>query len=322
VSVREDLVQAARVAVECVTLGRHETCLVVTDSARENIGLALYEAAREVAWETFLLFLPERARDGEEPPPWVGDLMCRMDVVLAPTTQSLTHTAARRAASAAGARVATLPGIRETTLLRCFGPDVDTGAIAERTERVAARLSAARRLRIWTAAGTELELAVDPGSVRGSTGRLCDRGAFDNLPSGEVGLRPAAGSARGRVVVDGSMAAMGELTGTEPIVLDVEGGRVVRVTGGDTAAALERLLADVGPAAFHFAELGIGTNDAARVVGSILEDEKVFGTIYVGLGSDLAAGGSVDVALHLDGVVLSPSIDVDGEPLMREGALV
>jgi leucyl aminopeptidase (aminopeptidase T) len=322
VPVREDLLQAARVAVGCVALGPHESCLVLSDPARENIALALYEAAREVAAASYLLFGPERARDGEEPPAFVAALMRQVDVVLAPTSQSLTHTAARRAACAAGARVATLPGIRETTLLRCFGAEADPAATAERTERVTERLAAARRLRIWTAVGTELELQVEAGSVRGSTGRIDQPGTFDNLPSGEVGLRPAPGTARGRVVVDGSMAAIGDLTGTAPIVLDVEEGRVVRVTGGDTAEALERLLADVGPPACHFAELGIGTNDAARVVGSILEDEKVFGTVYVGLGSDLAAGGGVDVPLHLDGVVLQPNIDVDGRPLMRAGALV
>lgn len=318
-SVREDLLQAARVAVGCVALGPNESCLVLTDPPRENIALALWEAAREVSRETYLVAMPERSRDGEEPPPAVGEMMRQVAVVLAPTTWSLTHTAARRAACAAGARVATLPGIRETTMVRCFGPDVDVRGIAERTRRVAERLAPARHVRVWTTAGTALDFDVVPGSVRGSTGLLEGPGSFDNLPSGEVELRPEPASARGRVVVDGSMAAIGDLTGTDPIVLEIEAGRVTRVTGGDTAAALEQLLAEVGPAAAHFAELGIGTNDAARVVGTVLEDEKVLGTLYVGLGSDLSVGGSVDVPLHLDGVLLFPNVDVDGEAFMREG---
>lgn len=319
---REELLQAARVAIRCVALAPDETCLVLTDPLRENIGLALWEAAREVARESWFVAMPERGRDAEEPPPAIAELMRRVSVVLAPTTYSLTHTAARRAACAAGARVATLPGICETTMVRCFGPAVDVRAIAARTERIAARLAAARHVRVWTAAGTALDLDVAPGSVRGSGGLLERPGMFDNLPSGEVELRPAPGSARGRVVVDGSMAAIGDLAGTEPIVLELEDGRVARVTGGDTAAALEQMLGAFGPAAFHFAELGLGTNHAARVVGSILEDEKALGTAYVGVGSDLSAGGSVDVPLHLDGVLLAPDIDVDGAPFMREGAFV
>ena len=46
-----------------------------------------------------------RATNGAEPPPQVAQLMTKVDVVLCPTSKSLTHTEARRAATAAGARV-------------------------------------------------------------------------------------------------------------------------------------------------------------------------------------------------------------------------
>lgn len=322
-SVRDELLQAARVAVvECVGVQQHESCLVVTDPARENIGRALWEALREVASDVLFVAMPERSRDGEEPPAPVADLMRQVDVVFAPTTYSLTHTAARRAACAAGARVVTLPGIRETTMARCFSPDVDMAGIRERTRRMADRLRRARHFHAWTEAGTALDCELLEGVIHASSGLIRTPGSFENLPSGEVEVRPAPGSGEGRVVVDGSMASIGDLTGAEPITLLLEAGRVTAIEGGDTARALQLLLSEIGPEAFHFAEIGFGTNDAARVVGSVLEDEKVFGTFYVALGSDLSVGGDVDVPIHIDGVVLRPSVDLDGTPFMRDGALV
>ena len=49
--------------------------------------------------------------------------MTQFDVVLCPTSKSLTHTDSRRAASAKGVRVATLPGVTEEVMVRCMNAD-------------------------------------------------------------------------------------------------------------------------------------------------------------------------------------------------------
>lgn len=43
------------------------------------------------------------------------------------------------------------------------------------------------------------------------------------------------------------------------------------------------------------AEFGIGTNYKAKLVGLILEDEKVFGTIHIAFGNNLSMGGRISV---------------------------
>ena len=318
---KEELLAAARTAVvDCVGLRSGETCLVLTDPARDHIGRALWEVARDLAREALLVVMTERSRDGEEPPAAVAELMAQMDVVLAATNHSLTHTKARRAACAAGARVATLPGILESTMVRCLNADYQ--AIAARTERVAARLTEANEIRVRTAAGTDLRFRVDGIAALASTGLIREPGAFGNLPSGEAYLRPREGTANGRVVVDGSMASIGDLTGTPPIVLTVAEGMVTRIEGGQTACALDDTLRALGAAAYTLAEFGVGTNDAARIVGNILEDEKVLGTIHIALGNNVSMGGSVTVPIHLDGVVLAPTVELDGEPLLLAGDLL
>ena len=69
------------------------------------------------------------------------------------------------------------------------------------------------------------------------------------------------------------------------------------------------------------AELGIGTNEEAIVTGNILEDEKILGTAHVAFGASAAIGGTVQVPVHLDCVVLEPTVEVDGRPLVDAGEL-
>ena len=318
---REELLQAARSTVQDnLRLQPHERTLIVTDPPRENVGRALWEAAREVARDCYLLEMPEGRRDGEEPPAPVARMMSEAAVILAATTYSLTHTEAARAALKVGARVASLPGIHETTAVRCLSADME--AIAERSLRVAARLTAANEVHVRSALGTDLHLSVAGIEALADTGRIDRPGVLGNLPSGEACLRPAPGSARGRLVIDGSVAGIGDLTGTEPIALVIEAGRVVRVEGEDTAEALDTLLADVGPDAYHVAEFGVGTNHAALVVGSVLEDEKAMGTVHLALGNDLSLGGSCRAPIHIDGIVKGTTVLLDGVPLLEEGHLL
>ncbi len=72
--------------------------------------------------------------NGEEPSPEVAELMQKFDVVLIPTSKSLTHTSARRAASAKGVRVATFPGITKEVMIR--GMNADYNKISKLTVKL------------------------------------------------------------------------------------------------------------------------------------------------------------------------------------------
>jgi leucyl aminopeptidase (aminopeptidase T) len=74
-----------------------------------------------------------------------------------------------------------------------------------------------------------------------------------------------------------------------------------------------------GPMARNVAELGVGTNDRARITGTILEDEKILGTVHVAFGNNASMGGTVKVPFHLDGVILAPTLVVDDRFLLRDG---
>jgi leucyl aminopeptidase (aminopeptidase T) len=67
------------------------------------------------------------------------------------------------------------------------------------------------------------------------------------------------------------------------------------------------------------AELGIGTNDKALITGNVLEDEKAIGTVHIAFGDNKSMGGKIRVASHLDGVIMDPTVYVDGNLIMKDG---
>ncbi len=310
------LEKAALIAVrDCLGLRSHESLLVVTDPPLARLAGALAAAARPLAREVLVLEYAVRELNGLEPPAPVPEAMKGVDAVLAVTTRSITHTAARRAATAAGVRVATMPGITEACLIRTMNADYQ--AIARRTLRVTELLTAARMARVTTPAGTDVSLPIAGIAAIASTGLIRAAGQWGNLPSGEAYLRPEEGASEGVVVVDASLAGIGALAG--PVRITVEKGLAVAIEGGEEAARFRAQLEKAGPAARNVAELGVGTNDRAIVTGAILEDEKILGTVHIAFGNNASMGGSVDVPFHVDGILLRPTLELDGMAILRDG---
>ncbi len=314
-----ELLSASTIAIrDCMGAREGETVLVVTDEPLRGIGYALRQAARDLGHDVILVEMLPRKTNGEEPPALVAELMTRADVVLCPTSKSLTHTDARRAATAAGARVGTLPGVTEDIMVRCMNADYHR--IADRTHRLCALLEQTAAIRVQAPAGTDIVLPVAGRSAHASTGLFRDRGQWGNLPTGEAYLAPVEGQSNGVVVVDGSMAGVGVTA--QPIRIVVEDGYATQITGGAEADRLIALLEPHGRDGRNVAEFGIGTNDRARLTGVILEDEKVMGTIHIAFGDNKSMGGSVRVASHLDGLVKQPTVWFDDRKVMDAGRLL
>ena len=295
-----------------------EQVLVVTDAPLRTIGYALRQAAEDLGAEILLVEMLPRKTNGEEPPRPVADLMTMMDVVLCPTTKSLTHTDSRRAASAKGVRVATLPGVTEEVMVRCMNADYHR--IAERTFKLCALLEQAATVRVTAPAGTDVTMPIKGRTAHASSGLFREKGLWGNLPTGEAYLAPLEGQSNGVVVVDGSMAGVGMTTA--PIRIVVRDGYATEITGGAEAGRLRALLEPHGKDAYTVAEFGIGTNDQAILTGLILEDEKVMGTIHIAFGDNKSMGGSVRVASHLDGLVRRPTVWLDDTMIMEDGKLL
>ncbi|MHC3436852.1 aminopeptidase [Natrialbaceae archaeon A-gly3] len=308
-----DLRAPAETAVrQCMALEEGESCTIVTDEKREPIGEALYEVAREITDDAVIVRYPPGETHGAEPPEPVSRAMAGADVVLAPTTKSLSHTRARTEANDAGARVATLPGITEEVFTT--GLDADYESIADHCARITEQVAGADEIRVTTDLGTDVTFEIGDREWLEDTGIVHDPGGMSNLPAGEVFVSPT--SAAGTLVVDGTMMPHELLEDGQTLTFEFEDGLVTEVDDDEIRETIDGAAEDVGDAAYNVAELGIGTNVAVtELVGSVLLDEKAAGTIHVAIGDDAGIGGDTEAPIHLDGIVREPTVFADGEEI-------
>ena len=315
---QDDLKRAvAAVVNDCMGVADGEQVLVIANPATLGLGERLRGEAGRAGADAVLALMAERATHAAEPPPTIAAAMKEADVVLAPTVQSLSHTASRKAASEAGARIATLPGVTEQMLARVMSADM--AELRRRGHAIADILNAGSEARITCANGSDLRLGLDGRTAIPDAGELTARGAFGNLPCGEGFISPDDAACEGTLVVDGTIAGVG--IPAEPVRLTVEGGRLTDASGPDGAALVELLTADSEDGRV-IAELGVGTNERAELTGNVLEDEKLLGTVHVAFGASEAIGGRIQVPVHLDCVVMKPTLTVDGDELVRDGELL
>ncbi len=312
----EDLSKAVHAVVrDCLGVKANEEVLIICNPATQVLGEAMRAEAASVGAESVLAVMIERASHAGEPPATLAAAMIAADVVLAPTVQSLSHTAARKLASESGTRIATLPGATTEMLARVMSDDMPE--LRRRGGRVAEILDHGTEARITCDHGSDLRLGLQGRTAIPDAGQLTHEGAFGNLPCGEGFIAPA--TAEGTLIVDGSIAGVGLVS--SPVTLTVEDGHLVDATGPE-GAELMRLLTEHGPDGTNVAELGIGTNSKAILTGNILEDEKIHGTAHVAFGASAAIGGNIQVPVHLDVVSLRPEVTVDGTPIVLEGKLL
>jgi leucyl aminopeptidase (aminopeptidase T) len=191
--------------------------------------------------------------------------------------------------------------------------DVDYAAVHRRQEEVAARLRTADGVHITTPAGTDLRLRIGGRPV------LLDA---NGLPHGEVYVAPHEDSAEGVAVVD---RAFIHGRPVERLRLTFERGRVVAADATDPsgAAAFRELLAASSGDKDAIAEFAVGLNPGiTEPVGDIMLDEKTGGSVHIAVGMNDRFGGQNRSNLHLDLVMLKPSVEIDGAALLAHGELL
>ncbi|OGU58067.1 MAG: hypothetical protein A2X64_03415 [Ignavibacteria bacterium GWF2_33_9] len=314
------LQKASRIALKSfMGLEEGETLLVISDEMMRDIGLSLYEAGTLIAKESFYLEMKSRENNGQEPPEQISEMMKTVDVVVAATSRSLTHTNARREASKLGVRVGTMPNITEETMVRCL--NTNSNKVVEVTEFVHGLFKDVNEIRVTSKKGTDVTFKATGRKVIPSTGILRNIGDAGNLPSGEVYLAPIEGTTNGRLVFDGSIAGIGLLS--HSVFVDVENGIATKIAGkGGEARVFGRVINRYDDLSRTIGEFGIGTNPFAKLTGDILEDEKALGTCHFAFGNNISMGGTVDVPLHVDGIIIKPTIYFDGKMIMKNGKVI
>ncbi len=245
-----------------------------------------------------------------------------VDCVVALSNFSTSHTRFRDFLTrVCGCRYASMP-LFDVSMLE-GSMNIDWKALARITKTLAGIIDKAEYIHIKTPNGTSLSLSKKGRKAIPDTGILTRRGSFGNLPAGEVYIAPVEGTATGRLVLE--WAPTRQLL--SPITLLIKDGFVVEVTGDEVYVTyLRKKLAEKKENG-NIAELGIGTNSAAKRPDNILESEKILGTIHIALGDNSSFGGTVKTPFHQDFVFFKPTVTLvlgDGRKqiVLRNGKLL
>lgn len=242
------------------------------------------------------------------------------DVIIALSNFSTSHTRFRSYLTRLKrVRYASMPLFERSMIGGAM--TADWNRVASRTNRLVEMMSGGDTVVVTSHNGTSISFSMQRREVQPDTGILTKPGSFGNLPAGEAFLAPVEGTAVGTLILEWSPTEKLR----ESITLDVAGGKVVKVTGGDRYAEELREKLAQHPLMGNIAELGIGTNDRASRPDNILETEKILGTVHIALGDNSSFGGRVSVPFHQDFIFFRPTLEVfkrgekteliiDGEP--------
>lgn len=142
-----------------------------------------------------------------------------------------------------------------------------------------------------------------------------------NIPDGETFCAPLEHSANGFIIFDfTTIPGFGKVTNLKT---KFKNGKMIWFDSPQKKIFKKFLDANTGEKD-RIAEFGIGTNPAARYVGEVIVDEKIFGTIHIAIGNNRGAyHGRNRASSHLDLIKdmrkSKGSVYVDGKLIMKNG---
>jgi hypothetical protein len=202
----------------------------------------------------------------------------------------------------------------------------------QRVPRLGQFVRAARELRVTSRRGTDFTALLDPRNCTADPGGWLDEwdpgrvigetpGEGSNtFPPGVVLAYPDPGTVNGVAVAEHHVG----VGPTAALELRYEGGRCVAARGED-AETLAELLRGVEHAT-DVAEIAWGTNPLQTLTldttRNPIDAERHSGAVHVGIGPSPIFGARVTSRIHLDALILKPSIELDGEAIMCDGHLL
>ena len=268
---------AETIVNQCLKIGEDENVLVLNDGNDKELVNALISVLSDKESNFELLEYPEPGNHGEEPPEYVAEAMKKCDVFIAPTKKSISHTKARIEANQNGSRGVTLPGINKEIWNTSL--QADYNEVKRITDKAWKILAEEENIRVETPSGTDLKLEVDMEYFDKDIGLVHEPGDFGNLPAGEVD--GGVLEINGTLVVDHLPFVNDSSEGTK---VEVKSTEVVAVEADEENRLTESF--DNVEGFKNIAEFGFGTNPEATLIGNILQDEKILGTIHIAFGDN------------------------------------
>jgi leucyl aminopeptidase (aminopeptidase T) len=307
---------------QCLAVAAGEEVVLLADEGTDpDVVSGLTSGISERGGTPLVARMPSPALPGAEPPAAVAAMMRESSAIIELTSLFIGSSAARRAATGAGARYLAMPGVRLDTF-RPAGPlAVDFERLRIDAEKIGTAWGRATTFRLTSRGGTDLRGSVEDRPGRVLHGMAREPGAYMAPPDVESGTAPVEGTASGVVVIDADLLFMGEGPLDEPVVLRIGEGRLTGIEGparGRLTSMLERCRDD---RMSNIAEVSVAFNPAGTVCSVPMETESSRGSAHIALGNSIAYGGLVDAIAHLDCVMRDAVLELDHKIVIAEGTL-
>lgn len=322
-----EIARSARKLVEDVLLVKKGEEVVITadTSCDSRVIQEVAKAAYAVEAIPTIIWYDTRPTAVVEPPKPVAGAIKNADVWVEFQYAYILHTNAWREALDAGCRYMNLSGMDALMMVNTIGR-VNYEKIVEMSKKLCEMIEQADEVIIKSPAGTNLK-AYNRGRKARQSGKLADTPGEPIMLGGQASWCPVEETINGTLVFDGALYPPAELGLLHsPVKLALENGVVTKIEGGSEAKVFERWLASFyDPTMYWLAHYSMGFNPGVmKPTGRIVEDERVFGCIEMGLGSQgpQIKGKTWKSKSHTDGIVLNPTIIFDGEVIEEEGKYV
>jgi len=319
-----ELVKGAMTLVKDIMLVKPgENVVVNIDTATDRrVAHAIVNAVFTIGAMPVLIQHPMQKEAYSQPPAPVAGAVVKADVWIELAYNTIMHSPAFRAAMDAGARYTCLTGMDVEMLVNTIA-NVDCETVIEFGEYIVSVLENTDEIIVRSKKGTNLRAYKKNRYVKHS-GQKATKKGFPVMLCGQVTVCPLEDTIEGTLVFDGALFPPEEIgILNEDVILQLEKGRITEISGGQSAQIFKNWLSSFNDSnMYRLAHYSLGFNPGVtKPTGRIVEDERVFGCIEFGIGSQgKSLGGTFwNAASHTDGIVLNPTIILDDQVFEDDG---
>jgi leucyl aminopeptidase (aminopeptidase T) len=311
---------AKKVVEQVLALRPGETVSIIRDLGDANpFATILTEAVQQAGAEPVSLVIISRTVGGHELPEPVAGALSRSSALISLARWVTVHNRAISGALAAGARSCNLRNYQDG-MLESPGMTADYEVVRRNALAVDALLEQAREVHFTTAEGSDVTMQLCGRKGKAQTGFADQPGKFCGLPDGEATVAPLEGTTQGCIVSPYIIDKIGQVT--EPFRVEIKDGWIVNVEGGKQARQLKDIFETYDANAKRMAsQFALGMNPDCRIIPDTREVSKRLGTLHIAMGDNISLGGTIQSGLHIDFVLLNPSVWFDGKLILENGKL-
>jgi leucyl aminopeptidase (aminopeptidase T) len=185
----------------------------------------------------------------------------------------------------------------------------DYEAMRPHCEEMARKFGEAEEARVTSPQGTDVTFGLSGRDGNAHPGIVEDPGEFTSLVHIEANISPGEETTEGTMVLG------------EEVRMEVSDGAVTSVEGGQAAENIAGVWDDHDdPAVYNIAQLATGMNpECPEFNGWFSNDHGRYGNVHVGIGTSSNLGGETRAPVHFDAMMAEPTLELDGDVVIRDG---